>query len=107
MHDQDVGVRVVGDGLADARVEQAMDVPVVATDDDHLGAALLGELDDAVGRLADGTLILGITDPLRLEILARGRQRRGVLLGRVGRVDRATRPPDARHQRRHADDDEL
>ena len=73
VHDQHVGVRVVRDGLADAGVKQAMHIPVVATDDDQVRAPLLGELDDAVGRLSDGTLILGISDPLRLEILARCR----------------------------------
>jgi hypothetical protein len=61
-------------------------------DDDHVGAPLLGELDDRVRGLADRALIVGL-DSLAFEIRARRFKLLGVLLGRsVESIGPAERP---------------
>ncbi len=104
--DQDVAVRPVRDGLADALAEQALDdVGLACPDHDHVGATPLGELDDRVGGLAGRRLEVGL-DVATAEVLPCMGQLLEVLLEGIGGVERPGAPADRQHHRRDARHDQ-
>ena len=88
VHDQHVAVRLVRHRLADALTEYARDqVRLARADDDQIGTAVLCELHDRVGRIADAGRNSAAT-PCASRYSCASLELLGVLRRRVGRVDR-------------------
>ena len=84
MHEQYVALGAPGDRLVDGPTEQTLEKAVLAAaDDDQIGTALLGHLEQTLGRIAhiDNILRLGLAalerDPRSLELPPRKLLRRG------------------------------
>jgi hypothetical protein len=104
--DEHVAARAVRNRPADAVAQDALGQRGLARpDDDEVGVALLGELQDRVLRLAEARHVFGV-DAAPLQPLGRAAQLGGVVLRRVGGIDRAGAAGACGRHRRHARDDE-
>ena len=66
--DEDVAMRLAVHFAADAQVEQPLkQTRLAGPDDDQVRVLVLGELEDHLGRLAEGDGVLGLDPPLAEE----------------------------------------